>query len=213
MRALPCAYFRLVTQEQAAAAATAAAAVPSTTLATSTTGGETTNVVRLCMEGQQYIESKREHFSLMYMNFCPYHAHCYHPQGSICDAWARYIDRRQKATAAVKAQGAEKDAKEVEAIVAGGVPEDEKMAGLVVAAKYAMAHKGIFLEREKKHLAMLGIEGDKLIEITFAVGQMSALNMLYIHLISEGVDVEDFLQGAGPFKKTVYKEALAKAEL
>ena len=60
---------------------------------------------------------------------------------------------------------------------------------------------------------MLGIEGDKLIEITFAVGQMSALNMLYIHLISEGVDVEDFLQGAGPFKKTVYKEALAKAEL
>merc|ERR1719224_228242 len=114
---------------------------------------------------------------------------------------------------AMTLMGAEKDAKEVEAIVAGGVPEDEKMAGLVVAAKYAMAHKGIFLEREKKHLAMLGIEGDKLIEITFAVGQMSALNMLYIHLISEGVDVEDFLQGAGPFKKTVYKEALAKAEL
>ena len=114
---------------------------------------------------------------------------------------------------AMTLMGAEKDAKEVEAIVAGGVPEDEKMAGLVVAAKYAMAHKGIFLEREKKHLAMLGIEGDKLIEITFAVGQMSALNMLYIHLISEGVDVEDFLQGAGPFKETVYKEALAKAEL
>jgi AhpD family alkylhydroperoxidase len=101
----------------------------------------------------------------------------------------------------------------VDLIAKGGVPAGTALEPLVIAAKYAMAHKGIFLEREKKHLAMLGIEGDKLIEITFAVGQMSALNMLYIHLISEGVDVEDFLQGAGPFKKTVYKEALAKAEL
>jgi AhpD family alkylhydroperoxidase len=102
---------------------------------------------------------------------------------------------------------------EVETIVHGGVPDDENMSALVIAAKYAMAHKGIFLEREKAHLASLGIEGEKLLEVVYAVGQMSALNMLYIHMISEGVTVEDFLKAAGPFKNTVYKEQLKAAEL
>ena len=43
----------------------------------------------------------------------------------------------------------------VEAIVAGGIPEDEDMKALVTAAKYAMAHKGIFLPRDKTHLATM----------------------------------------------------------
>merc|ERR1719487_2426612 len=32
-------------------------------------------------------------------------------------------------------------------IAAGGVPNDPKMARLVIAAKYALAHKGVLLER------------------------------------------------------------------
>ena len=46
---------------------------------------------------------------------------------------------------------------------------------------------------------------------------MTAMNQMYVHLIdaliSEGIDVEDFLKAHGPFAKPVYKEALAKAEL
>ena len=35
----------------------------------------------------------------------------------------------------------------------------------------------------------------------------------YVHLISEGVAIETFLKGAGPFKDTVYADELKKAEL
>jgi AhpD family alkylhydroperoxidase len=102
------------------------------------------------------------------------------------------------------------DQSTVDLIAKGGVPAGTDLEPLVIAAKYAMAHKGIFLPREKAHLKTMGIEGDKLIEITYAVGQISALNELYVHLISEGVEVEDFLKASGPFKGTVYKDELAK---
>ena len=52
-----------------------------------------------------------------------------------------------------------------------------------------------------------------MVEVVYVVGQMTAFNQMYVHLISEGIDVEDFLKAHGPFAKTVYKEALAKAEL
>ena len=50
--------------------------------------------------------------------------------------------------------GAEKPADEVATMAAGGVPKDPKMARLVMAAKYVLAHKGILLEREKLHLSV-----------------------------------------------------------
>ena len=80
------------------------------------------------------------------------------------------------------------------------------MRGLVIASKYAIAHKGIFLDREKKHLATLGYEGEKLTELNFLVGFMSAHNQNYVHLISEGLELEEMLQDVGPFAATVYKK-------
>ena len=77
----------------------------------------------------------------------------------------------------------------------------------------------------------MGFSAEELVEVTFAVGQMAGLNLLYVaprprealaiddashryvHLISEGVAIETFLKGAGPFKDTVYADELKKAEL
>ena len=50
----------------------------------------------------------------------------------------------------------------------------------------------------------MGIEGEKYKELNFIVGQMSAFNQVYIHLISEGLELEPMLQQAGPFVGTVY---------
>ena len=76
--------------------------------------------------------------------------------------------------------GAEKPAEEVATMAAGGVPKDPKMARLVIAAKYVLAHKGILLEREKLHLSSMGFSAEELVEVTFAVGQMAGLNLLYV---------------------------------
>ena len=89
-------------------------------------------------------------------------------------------------------------------LAAGGVP-DNKFKNLVIAAKYANAHKGILLEREKAHLAELGFPLDKQYEVTFLVGQMTANNYVFASLINEGAPVEDGLKKMGPFKDTVYK--------
>ena len=62
---------------------------------------------------------------------------------------------------------------DIEMMVKGGVPADEKLATLTIATKYAMAHKGIILPREKQHLESLGVGKDKLLEIIFCVGQVS----------------------------------------
>ena len=102
------------------------------------------------------------------------------------------------------ALGASASAEDIAEIVAGGLPKDPKMRTLVIASKYALAHKGIYLERERKHLAVLGIEGEKLVELTFLVGFMSAHNMNYVHLISMGLELEPMLQEVGPFAKTIY---------
>ena len=98
----------------------------------------------------------------------------------------------------------EADAEDVNEIVAGGLPKDPAMRKLVIASKYALAHKGIFLPREKLHLASMGIEGEQLVELNFLVGLMSAMNMNYIHLISNGLELEPMLQQVGPFADTVY---------
>ena len=90
-------------------------------------------------------------------------------------------------------------------LAAGGLPVNNKYTNLAIAAKYANAHKGILLEREKAHLAELGFNLDHQYEVTFLVGQMTANNMVFASLINEGAPVEDGLKKMGPFKDTVYK--------
>lgn len=91
-------------------------------------------------------------------------------------------------------------------MLAGGVPQDDERAyALAVAAKYALAHKGILLDREKKHLATLGFDSEeKILEVVYAAGFMAANNAAYIHMIGNGMELEGFLQQAGPFAGTVY---------
>ena len=96
--------------------------------------------------------------------------------------------------------------KDIREIVDGGLPNEPKARNLVIATKYSMAHKGIVLEREKLHLASLGFAGEKLVELNFLVAAMSAFNQNYIHLISNGLEIEPMLQNVGPFKDTVYKD-------
>jgi AhpD family alkylhydroperoxidase len=98
--------------------------------------------------------------------------------------------------------------KDIDEISAGGLPQDPELRKLVVATKYALAHKGVFLPREAKHLASMGFSGEKLTELNFLAGTMSAFNQNYVHLVSEGLEMEDMLKGAGPFKETVYKSEL-----
>ena len=95
---------------------------------------------------------------------------------------------------------------DIDRMLAGGLPEhDSRARDLAVAAKYALAHKGILLPREKKHLAQMGFDSEeKLLEIVYAAGFMSANNANYIHMIANGLELEEMLQGAGPFKDTVY---------
>ena len=84
------------------------------------------------------------------------------------------------------------------------VPSDTKLAALVVAAKYAAAHKGVFLTREKKHLKALGFSGEKLAELNFISGLMGAFNQNFVHLLSEGAELEDMIKPFSPFAATVY---------
>lgn len=102
--------------------------------------------------------------------------------------------------------GSNMHAKDIKLIAAGGIPvDDERAANLVTASKYALAHKGIYLEREQKHLATLGFDSeDYLLEINYAVGIMAGMNSVYISMIANGLDLEDFLKTAGPFQDTVY---------
>ena len=68
-----------------------------------------------------------------------------------------------------------------------------------------MAHKGPLLPREIKHLRFHGIKSQEhFLEIVYAAGFMSANNMMYIHMINNGQEIEEFLQNVGPFKDTVY---------
>lgn len=95
---------------------------------------------------------------------------------------------------------------DIDEMAAGGLPTNPKYKNLAIAAKYAAAHKGIFLEREKTHLQQLGFSLDHMYEITFLVGQMTANNYVFASLINEGAPVEDFLKDLGPFANTVYKK-------
>lgn len=94
---------------------------------------------------------------------------------------------------------------DLDLLVAGGLPVNPKYKRLAIAAKYALSHKGILLEREKEHLRKLGISKETYAEILFFVGQIHANNMLFVYLISESCPIEEMLKKIGPFKNTVYK--------
>lgn len=53
--------------------------------------------------------------------------------------------------------------------VSGRAREPERLRPQVMAAKYALAHKGILLEREKLHLASMGFSAEELVEVTHSV--------------------------------------------
>ena len=88
----------------------------------------------------------------------------------------------------------------------GGIPETEFLANghgrlksIAFAAKYCIAHKGILLPRERKHLLKMGFDGPELAEITFCCGHIHANNMLMVSLIEQNCPVEEMLRGVGPF--------------
>ena len=101
--------------------------------------------------------------------------------------------------------GAGMDKSDVDALVAGGLPSGESDRAMAIAAKYAMAHNGVMLPREKRHLARLGFDSEeKILEVVYACGFMTANNMAYVHMIGNGLELEPMLQDVGPFKDTVY---------
>ena len=90
-------------------------------------------------------------------------------------------------------------------IVDGGLPtQNERARTIAIAAKYAICHKGLLLEREALHLESMGVSKEMYGEILFLCGQIHANNMLMVYLIQQGVAVEDMLQAVGPFASTVY---------
>jgi AhpD family alkylhydroperoxidase len=95
---------------------------------------------------------------------------------------------------------------DLKVLSAGGVPETEtllngagRLKNIALATKYCIAHKGILLPRERKHLAKMGFEGPELAEITFCCGHIHANNMLMVSLIEQDCPVEEMLRPVGPF--------------
>ena len=95
-------------------------------------------------------------------------------------------------------------------LVSGGVPQTEsllngkgRLKSMAIAAKYAIAHKGILLPRERKHLAQLGFtEPRELTEIIFCAGHIYANNLVMVSLIEQGMPVAKMFRSAGPFAAT-----------
>ena len=99
--------------------------------------------------------------------------------------------------------GASKE--DINAIVHQGQPTSKDILGHVYCAKLALAHKGVFLEREKEYLLKeFGLGSEHVCEIIYLVGQISANNFLMVHMIANGVPVDDILTGLSPFSKTAY---------
>ena len=67
---------------------------------------------------------------------------------------------------------------DIEALLEGALPSKPEARKLAIATKYAIAHKGILLEREKAHLESLGVSQDFYAEVLFWAGQIHANNML-----------------------------------
>ena len=95
-------------------------------------------------------------------------------------------------------------------LVSGGIPQTElllngkgRLKNMAIAAKYAIAHKGIILPRERKHLAKLGFTNpQELTEIIFCAGHIHANNMVMVSLIEQNMPVAKMFRGVGPFAAT-----------
>ena len=60
-------------------------------------------------------------------------------------------------------------------IVDGGLPsQNERARTIAIAAKYAICHKGLLLEREAAHLASMGVSKEMYGDILFLCGQIHA---------------------------------------
>ena len=60
-------------------------------------------------------------------------------------------------------------------IVDGGLPtQNERARTIAIAAKYAICHKGLLLEREAAHLESMGVSKEMYGEILFLCGQIHA---------------------------------------
>jgi hypothetical protein len=111
--------------------------------------------------------------------------------------------------------------KDMDILKAGGVPETEKMNGnngrlrvLVIAAKTAVAHKGIVLPHEYTHLKEIGIDTEgELAEILYVAAMMEGLNRIWPNYVYQGAEIEPFLMKAGPFSNTVYKDIKLDAKV
>ena len=64
------------------------------------------------MVGVRRIETKAEHYSIMYANFCTYHAHCFHADDSSqCKQWMKLVTRRMANREEIKKAGDSKASK------------------------------------------------------------------------------------------------------
>ena len=86
-------------------------------------------------------------------------------------------------------------------------PTCGRLRSLVIATKYALAHKGIILPREWEHLRYLGFERDQVNEILMVAAHMYANNLFFVSQIAQGCSVEHEMRIAGPFANTVYMHA------
>lgn len=129
-----------------------------------------------------------------------------------CEMWLSFH-------AAALTQMAAMSQEDLDNLIAGGLPKTQMMNGdhgrlhvIAAAAKTALAHKGIILSHEMDHLKALGIDlGHELAEIQFVVANVQGLNQILPHYVNMGVEIEDFLKNAGPFKNTTYKSVVEES--
>ena len=94
---------------------------------------------------------------------------------------------------------------DIEAIIHQSLPSNKDLLGPVYASKLAASHKGPLLAREKEYMQKeFGYGPEHLAELIYLVGQISGNNMLMVHMISEGMEVDEMLRPFSPFKKTTY---------
>jgi hypothetical protein len=86
----------------------------------------------------------------------------------------------------MKEKGASEE--DIDLVIHGSLPTSKDILGVVYASKLACSHKGVFLPNEKEYMFKeFGYTGEHLVEIIYLVGQISANNMLMVHMISEGL--------------------------
>ena len=73
------------------------------------------------------------------------------------------------------------------AVSAGPKQTSHLLYKLAIAAKYAIAHKGILLEREKAHLEALGVSQDMYAEVLFGLGRSTPTTCSWCTLLTRAL--------------------------